>query len=686
MSDPLDKLNQFGSSFEGGAMPQSPAEVRRRGDQIRRRTHALIAGASALAVAAVAVPVIALTSIGGDTNTDRPPVTESSQTPTDPVTPGASLTEANLVTADELEAPSGMAVTEVDTVENDRDVTATICQQESFLNMDAEGVLVRRFGLGMSAENGGDGDADTYIAETIAEFPDEATAGAAFEAVTQWVSACAPEGADPIEPTGWEGWEGDTADRSGAVELLEYGPATAAPGSQYDVSGRDDLQWRNHTGIVLSGDRLAVWSYLTLTSDYDSSGPLSPGAVMPLMADKLEGVEGGNQGTPDSGIGAANLLTDDDAVYPNGGGDWDGGVTSQGEQATSSPCQPTSFADLGATDVWQRDFTFYSDGVPTTDGSGFLNETITEYADAEAAAAAYDQILGWFEECAPANPSDWGPGAWNQIEAAGAESAEQMVVFYEPVDEDLPQDFSYILDTGLVRTGNRVALLTQQGLGMDYNFTTTPVQQMLPVAADRLANGGGVEIDETDEGDTATSTEISDDITLDVDLAARGGEVSGPERPDAPVQNGLVLCDQAPSWPPTGVDGAEIVDELTAGATGETWTESRDLVTLPTVNDAVYAMAQLGHVLNACPGEGTSVYTVQDALTGYETTTFTWSYDNSPGVTVLQFTRVGNAILRVDSSDSETELADADPMIEATIDTSMAIAAEMKCEFSAEGC
>src|SRR3546814_4041916 len=76
MSDPLDRLTEFGSAFSGEAMPLPPEEVRRRGDRIRRRTHAMIAAGSAAAVAAVAIPVFAV--MGGDGGPDEvPPATKS---------------------------------------------------------------------------------------------------------------------------------------------------------------------------------------------------------------------------------------------------------------------------------------------------------------------------------------------------------------------------------------------------------------------------------------------------------------------------------------------------------------------------------------------------------------------------------------------------------------------------------
>ena len=59
MSDPIDKLSRLGDALEGAPMPLPASEIRARGDRIRHRKHAVIAGASAAVVAAVAIPVVA---------------------------------------------------------------------------------------------------------------------------------------------------------------------------------------------------------------------------------------------------------------------------------------------------------------------------------------------------------------------------------------------------------------------------------------------------------------------------------------------------------------------------------------------------------------------------------------------------------------------------------------------------
>ena len=65
MSDPLDdRLSDFATGTPA-MNPVSPADVRRRGDRLRRRRTALAAAGAALAVALVAAPVAVLTARDG---------------------------------------------------------------------------------------------------------------------------------------------------------------------------------------------------------------------------------------------------------------------------------------------------------------------------------------------------------------------------------------------------------------------------------------------------------------------------------------------------------------------------------------------------------------------------------------------------------------------------------------------
>ncbi|MER6941230.1 hypothetical protein, partial [Nocardioides sp. NPDC000441] len=59
MSDPISRLDQFRADTPGAPM-KSAAEVRQRGDQIRRRRRTLVAAGAVAVAAVVAGPIIFL--------------------------------------------------------------------------------------------------------------------------------------------------------------------------------------------------------------------------------------------------------------------------------------------------------------------------------------------------------------------------------------------------------------------------------------------------------------------------------------------------------------------------------------------------------------------------------------------------------------------------------------------------
>lgn len=86
MTDPFEPLRDLDARAPMDA--PSPADVRRRGDQIRRRRRAATSLAAAVAIAAVAVPTASL--VGGDDRTAPAPVAPGPSEPntaTDPATP-----------------------------------------------------------------------------------------------------------------------------------------------------------------------------------------------------------------------------------------------------------------------------------------------------------------------------------------------------------------------------------------------------------------------------------------------------------------------------------------------------------------------------------------------------------------------------------------------------------------------
>ena len=79
---------------------------------------------------------------------------------------------------------------------------------------------------------------------------------------------------------------------------------------------------------------------------------------------------------PEFELTERNLLTDEDAIYPNGGGDWQENDTYPDDgPASVSPCQQSTFAGLGADTVFVRNFEFVHD-IVGVDLSNLFSEVV----------------------------------------------------------------------------------------------------------------------------------------------------------------------------------------------------------------------------------------------------------------------------------------------------------------------
>ena len=282
MSDPLEELSRFGAGLEGGGMPLSAAEVRRRGDRIRRRRNALVAGGAAFAVAAVAVPVFALAG-------DGTPQSDRDRVATEPTAQTVTIGEDDLLTDAETEhIPEAVDWFATDTVEGDGQAPAHPCARSSYAGLGAEAVLQRNFEMRNLLP-----DADKVVVETaslnetIAEFPTAVEARAAYDSVAEWILTC-PDGRFP------------DADR---VNIVPQARSVDLPGGDaiiYDISWGPvpkeldpygDEGFINETGIVLVDDRIAVITLTVTGQDYnflpeDGGTPME--RMIPPAAERLQ--------------------------------------------------------------------------------------------------------------------------------------------------------------------------------------------------------------------------------------------------------------------------------------------------------------------------------------------------------------------------------------------------------------
>ena len=132
MSDPLDQL----ARFDGGdpaAPPLPAAEVRRRGDRLRRRNTVLAGVGAALAVAVIATPIAVLTSGSDSTEPEPAPAPTSPSVTTDTLVSGevlAEIPDSVDLTADMPANESGEPVTA--TTDGDGVVDLQFCAEQAF--------------------------------------------------------------------------------------------------------------------------------------------------------------------------------------------------------------------------------------------------------------------------------------------------------------------------------------------------------------------------------------------------------------------------------------------------------------------------------------------------------------------------------------------------------------------------
>lgn len=279
MPDPIRDLE----SFPTDGVPVSPlpaSEVRRRGDRLRRRHHALSAVAGVAAVAAVAVPVAVVAGGTGGERSNGPDVVAPSETALpSPSLPGA-LSAQDLLTDRDTVFHEGADWYTVATHAGDGQDSFHPCARESLRGLGAEASFQRDFELraieGQSPSANGD-----WMRQQVAEFPDAAGARGAYDAMTSWVARC--EGQIP----------GAARYRTDGPTPLDTGTgeATYFTGSHGQVEG-DGLAEPGHfmdTGLVLLDDRISVVTTVVVGQDHDFTPDELPVVrMLPRAAQLLE--------------------------------------------------------------------------------------------------------------------------------------------------------------------------------------------------------------------------------------------------------------------------------------------------------------------------------------------------------------------------------------------------------------
>ncbi|GAA4811879.1 hypothetical protein ACFQ0K_04325 [Nocardioides caeni] len=240
---------------------------------------------------------------------------------------------------------------------------------------------------------------------------------------------------------------------------------------------------RRSTPLFIAAMAFAAPALLTACSDDTTT-----------VADETTPVS--STGSPSSSTLTADvLLTDADTVYSDGA-DWfrlaTGDEDLDGHGDLAHPCLAEGLNGTGASQVVRADFELRNTQEPDIEVQGdLLTELVGQYDDAAAAEAAYDAVVAAVTECAerPAAITDFRSFEPRAVDAG----TEALIVdaHFGPLPEALEDgDSAYIMETGVALDGDRVVVLTSVIVGQDYNFLDedggTPVNQMLPVAVDRL--------------------------------------------------------------------------------------------------------------------------------------------------------------------------------------------------------
>ena len=432
--DPIDELARFGAGFnstQGADMPHSPAAARRRGDQIRRRRTALVAGGAALAVTAVAVPIFTLT--GGDPGRDVPV--------TDPNHTLAPMSEADLISEDQTVAERSADWKENFSGPAQTQAAFSVCAKP-ISELGTDRAFERNFVTSDDAGSAG----ETRLNETIAEFATPDRAEAAATELRRWYDECQPEGSADFDAEPWS--TVDVGDGLSGETMV--GTYTADSPRLLGV------------GIVVDGDRVAVLAQ-DVPGSGDQSGPgLTVEQMLPAVADRLAADEiDESQGS----LSAKSLPTSDDAVFFSGS-DWVERTTAhdQGEQA--NPCLTHPLADLGAVDTWRRDFRAQPAIGPAK--KTFLVATVSDFASPEIAAEAYERIFADVDQCEFNVDAEPNTMDHRSVDLDDLGDAGQVVTtsWVDPYDPDA-QNARIIVDTGVVRVGSRLLVVTQQYIGQE---------------------------------------------------------------------------------------------------------------------------------------------------------------------------------------------------------------------------
>ncbi|MFJ2755083.1 hypothetical protein ACIO3S_05780 [Nocardioides sp. NPDC087217] len=405
MSDPISRLDQFRADTPGAPM-KSAAEVRRRGDQIRRRRRTLVAAGAVAVAAVVAGPIIFLSAGFGERAIEPQPAPAPSQTPSTVApspsgsAPASDLTRANLPTEDDLvaEDPYPQWV-----LEQTYDGEGRGDHNECLPALADAGALAT-FRRDFIAEAGQEyADSAGTLKAVVAEFGSADEAEKARAELSDAASSCSA--VDGAEVAGSLPVEGGVVTR-GDIDVVTYLPEDTDTNARREVA----------TAVVAVEDRLVVITRRRGVQDYVSPTSLQTSAVN--AAYRLVGSSpppastsssaSSSSSSSSSATAPAAVLSDAHLVVAGSlpGLPMEGESSAVWQQVAPQPtptlyCQGAWLSSLKAAESVSREFRLENGGSQI----GKVNVTVLEFAEQKGADAAFDTVHGWLDAC-PASMAD----------------------------------------------------------------------------------------------------------------------------------------------------------------------------------------------------------------------------------------------------------------------------------------
>lgn len=457
MSDPLDERFRDFATGTPAMNPASPADVRRRGDRLRRRRTALTAAGAALAVALIATPV-ALIATGGPDDDVQPapapsttitdPPSEDPDEPTETAVPaGPVVTEipADFPLAAGYPPENGDDGSPVEMTDEPGVPTIQACEAPVWSADDVDATDV--------AGAGYTGEAEDFRGRTLVLYSSVERAEANLtDQIVAGVEACPNDGGPSGSEWTVQGTEGDTT-------IIT---------KQYLSDGRPNPGLEVYLVTRVANALLVDWNYGEGGAS-DASRQAVIDFALDQQADVVTAMQQFDLASGDPGDGDTTSPGDElvpyvDLPVRDRLGDWE---RVPFPDVPVIACQPgVSFT---GEFIGQEAFTAPIAPEPgTTGGEDPIAEiriAVYDYGSTDAAERAAGAVAGWFTECdAPAQMDPADMTRQGGVTEAGS-GASYATWTYAAPDVCTDCDAAWFDRMGVVQDGNRIAVMTYREVG-----------------------------------------------------------------------------------------------------------------------------------------------------------------------------------------------------------------------------